>query len=439
MRSKTNLIIFVVCALILLAGAGFIAYNMITSSLYTSPYEELNADDYITLGEYKGLEYSTYPIEISEEEIQDQIDMNLSEFAETTEVTEGTVEDYSTIKIDYTGTLDGKAVESETKTGESITVGFEEKGTDFDAGLSGKNVGDTVEFKATLPEDYDNTEVAGKELSYKVTIVSMEEENIPEYNVDFVKEHSDCETIEDYEAKVKADLEEEARQEMLDEARYQLMDEATANTEIKSYPENLVEEETYVVEDEYKATADMYGVDWDTFRNEFMGMTDEEFQEQIKEEAQNSVIQRVIAFSILKAEKVKLKEKEYLEYLDKLLADNEYTAEDFEKEYEMTIEEYGEKNDLKSLFAVEKAMDILFENGKEVETEDTSEEGSEEWIEEGEEGEDEEDLDVEFEEDSAEEEEGDDIGISIVEEGEEEASEASSESAEEASAPETEE
>lgn len=81
-------------------------------------------------------------------------------------------EDGDTVNIDYTGYLDGTAFEGGSTNGMGADLGL---GTHtyiegFEEGIVGKAVGDTFDLNLTFPEDYGNTELAGKEVVFTVTL-----------------------------------------------------------------------------------------------------------------------------------------------------------------------------------------------------------------------------------------------------------------------------
>ena len=54
---------------------------------------------YVTLGEYKGLEYEEEAVEVTEEEIQSELDYMADAFASREQITEGAAKDGDTVNI----------------------------------------------------------------------------------------------------------------------------------------------------------------------------------------------------------------------------------------------------------------------------------------------------------------------------------------------------
>ena len=167
---------------------------------------DYKALDYVTLGEYKGLEVTLESTEVTDEEIDQQVASNLSASDKLEEVKEGTVESGDVANIDYEGKLNGEAFEGGTDKGYDLTIGSGTFIDGFEDGLIGKKIGDTVDLNLTFPENYGSTELAGKDVVFTVTINSVK--RAPELTDALVAEISDeYKTVEEYRNSIKEQLE----------------------------------------------------------------------------------------------------------------------------------------------------------------------------------------------------------------------------------------
>ena len=80
---------------------------VMTSCGESVPYGDYDLSDYVTVGEYKGLEYEKISVSVSDKEIDDEIQKRLEDHKTSEDVTEGTVKDGDTVNIDFTGTTVG--------------------------------------------------------------------------------------------------------------------------------------------------------------------------------------------------------------------------------------------------------------------------------------------------------------------------------------------
>lgn len=164
-------------------------------------FEGVTASDYITLPDYKGLKLD----EITEEEMQVQVDALCQNFAYYEEL-EGTVEDGSTVNIDYVGSIDGVEFEggSTQGRGTTVTIGVTSYIDDFLEQLIGHETGENFDITVTFPEPYPNNEdFSGKEAVFNITINYIQGEMIVPELSDEIAQQSGFDTTED----LKADIE----------------------------------------------------------------------------------------------------------------------------------------------------------------------------------------------------------------------------------------
>ena len=87
-------------------------------------------------------------------------------------VYEGEVYDGATLNIDYIGYIEGVAFPGGDTNGmgTEVTIGVTQYIDDFLQQLVGHKVGENFEIEVTFPTDYHNTELAGKDATFMITI-----------------------------------------------------------------------------------------------------------------------------------------------------------------------------------------------------------------------------------------------------------------------------
>lgn len=99
---------------------------------------------------------------------------------------QGTVSEYDIVNIDYVGTKDGVAFDGGTGSDFNLGIGTGAFIDGFEDGLIGVETGQTVDLTLTFPENYQNTELAGQPVVFKVTV-----NYILEVNDEFIKDNAD--------------------------------------------------------------------------------------------------------------------------------------------------------------------------------------------------------------------------------------------------------
>ena len=364
MTKKKKLIIGISsAAVIVVILALLLIFVFDVFGLFTSSYR-LDYDKYIKLGNYKGLEYDKISVSVSDKEVKEEINNRLEAKTETKDETSGTVKDGDTITISYVGKIDGKTFAGGSAENSTITIGETQMIDGFIDGLIGKKVGDKVTLNLKFPKDYQNEDVAGKKVVFDVTIKSKQVKSTPKYNLDFVKENSNSKTLQEYEASVKKDLEKQKTESAEDGVKQTLWSQVVASSKVKKYPKKQLAYEEEQFTKKYKDMAKSYGATWKDFLKQYMQMSEKDFNKQTKEYAKTVVAQKLTMHAIAEKEDLEVSSKEYKNRLDELLKQAGFTKEQFQQQYNQSIEEYAKANDFGSSFLLEKVEQFILDNGK---------------------------------------------------------------------------
>jgi trigger factor len=91
------------------------------------------------------------------------------------------------VLIDFEGTLDGKVFEGGVAKDYPVTLGSGRMLAEFEAAIVGMKSGETKSFDMTFPENYHGKDVAGKQVTFKITVKSVEAQVLPEVDAEFAK------------------------------------------------------------------------------------------------------------------------------------------------------------------------------------------------------------------------------------------------------------
>ena len=108
----------------------------------------INVADYVTLGEYKGIEVTETTPTVTDDYVQSYIDYALQSNMVTTEVTDRAVQTGDFANIDYEGKIDGVAFEGGTDKGYDLEIGSGSFIDGFEDGLIGAEIGETRDVTA---------------------------------------------------------------------------------------------------------------------------------------------------------------------------------------------------------------------------------------------------------------------------------------------------
>lgn len=153
--------------------------------------KDINFEDAVNLADYQSLVIPKENHQPTQEDIEAEMRNVLINFGKTTEIKEGVVEDGATLNIDYTGYVDGVAFEggSTNGAGTEVTIGVTQYIDDFLQQLVGKNIGDNFDIEVTFPEDYQMSDLAGKDATFNITINYVKGADLADFTDEFCAEN----------------------------------------------------------------------------------------------------------------------------------------------------------------------------------------------------------------------------------------------------------
>lgn len=91
------------------------------------------------------------------------------------------------VRMNFTGKLDGVVFEGGEAKDFALVLGVGRMLPDFEKAILGMKPGETKSFDMTFPEDYHGKDVAGKKVTFTITLHSVEAPRLPEVDAEFVK------------------------------------------------------------------------------------------------------------------------------------------------------------------------------------------------------------------------------------------------------------
>lgn len=294
----------------------------------TSMDIDYDVDDYVTLGQYEGLEVTIDNYEVTEEKIRAAEEEMISSTVPYIKSDETVVSADSIVNVDYVGKKDGVAFDGGTASSVNIDVAGNadaDQGTGyidgFTSALVGATVGTTVDADVTFPENYSSTDLAGQQVVFTFTINYVETavtlDNITDEIV--AQNFSDYKTVDDLYNGAKAQAEESAESSKTSATRAAVIEAVKETCKVNSFPEGLVEKRLEEYEQKYTDTYVTDGSTLEEYLSSTYGTTLEDFESQIKESLESNLTVEMIFEAIAKKEGIELDEDGYNEYTENLV------------------------------------------------------------------------------------------------------------------------
>lgn len=323
-------------------------------------FKDIQVDDYVTLGEYKGLEVLQSKQEVTQADIDNFIHYTLEGYAEDQPVTDrDVVEIGDTANIDYEGKKDGVAFDGGTAAGHNLVIGSGSFIPGFEDGLVGVKVGETVDLNLTFPENYHSAELAGQEVVFTVTVNSISRHVDPELTDEFVAGLGieGLSTVEEFQEYAKKGLEDQALEDYNYNVKMQVLTLVMNNATIQEPPAQLVEKYKKVTNSQMEYQASMYGVDLETFINGYFGMDLAAYESEVEAGAVETAKQALVCYKIALEEGLIATEEEIDSYIEENYASMGYASAEAFKET-ADLQEYADS------LLIDRVLTFLAENAK---------------------------------------------------------------------------
>ena len=208
--------------------------NIVTLTLTTEVYPE------VTLGQYKGLEVEKAEAEVSDAQVQAELD-RMAENVASTETVERPAQMGDTVNIDFEGFDNGVPFEGGKGENHDLKLGSGSFVPGFEDQLVGMSAGEEKDIDITFPEDY-HKDLAGKAVVFHVKVNKVTVTLVPEQDDEFAKDVSSFETLEELKADIRAKAIAEQEKQIQSAFETAAVEKAAENTTV-DMPEALIERE----------------------------------------------------------------------------------------------------------------------------------------------------------------------------------------------------
>ena len=272
----------------------------------------------VELGEYFGVEVEKESAEVTEEDIEKQIEIDLRSKSDLELVEDGTLENGNTAIFDFEGFKDGVPFEGGKAENYSLEIGSGRFIPGFEEQMVGMKPEEERLIKVTFPENYQAEELKGQPAEFRVKLHEIKKRVLPELTDDFVLELelAEIKTVADYKEYQKNKLIAEKKEASENKFEYDLLTKV-CNAAKVDIPQVLIErrKESMIQQEENRAQA--YGIKFEQLLA-YQGMTLEQYKEQITETARFDVLRELVLNKIIEVENLDLTEEDFEKGYDNL-------------------------------------------------------------------------------------------------------------------------
>ncbi len=257
----------------------------------------------VELGDYHSLHFEREEATITSEEVEQQIELIRDRKAHWDEV-ERPVEMADRITVDLKLTAEDQTVSDLKDNPFELTTERVGLFSGMDEQLLGMNAGESKTFTTTIPADYANEKLAGKEAHYDITLHKVEAKNVPEVDDALAMEVSEGEitSVEDMRKAISDELLANKKRRNIDALRDKVVDAVIEQSTfsihsvlIKEEAEEMIHQMSHVLE-EQRMSMDQYLM--------LMRKTRDEYLKEIEPQAEKRVKRQLVLDAIAKQDEV---------------------------------------------------------------------------------------------------------------------------------------
>jgi len=254
----------------------------------------------VTLGDYKAIHVEPEPdVTISEAQIANEIEAVRRRHA-TYETVERAAQMGDQLAANSKGTSEGETLFDQKDL--SIDLDEQVPPPGFAEALVGALAGETREFSLTYPSDYQDTNLAGKNVHFEVTVKAVRQVNLPAVDDDLAKMAGDYETVSDLREGLAKSLKEREENAARQRETNAAVEALVAGAKVE-FPAAALKHELDALINRRRSSVTQVGFAWERYLA-MIGRTEEEMREELRPAAEQNLTRRLALEKFAQAENI---------------------------------------------------------------------------------------------------------------------------------------
>ena len=309
----------------------------------------------VKLGKYKGIELKKIEYNVSDKDVEHELEHMAEHNARLVTVEDRPVEKGDITIIDFAGSINGVAFDGGTAENQELEIGSNKFIPGFEDQIIGMKVKEEKDINVTFPEDYFSKDLAGKEATFKVTLHEIKKKELPKIDDDFAKDVSEFDTLSDLKADIKSKIQKENEERAKYESEEAAIEAVCKDVEVE-IPSGMIETEIDNMVKDIENKLSYQGLTLDQYLK-LTNKTNESLRKEFDEQANKAVKSRLVLEAIIKAEDIKPDDKEVEEKVKEMAKNYSRPEDELLKNEEL-------KNYVTDNMKYEKAIAFILDNAK---------------------------------------------------------------------------
>ena len=270
----------------------------------------------ITVENYKGLEISFPKTDVTEKEIDEELESMRNKNARYVTIEDRAVKDKDIIRLDFEGKKDGVPFDGGKAENYSLIIGSKSFIEGFEEQLIGMNLGEEKVINVTFPQDYMEKTLAGAEVTFDVKINEIQEKQLPELDDEFVKDVSEFDTLDELKEDIKKSIQSKKEAKAVSEFENEIIDTIVKNTSM-DLPVEMIDSEVEHMMNEFSQGLAYQGMDINMYLG-YINKTADDLKNEMRGEAEKRVKGSMVLEKIRDIENISYQEEQLEDELAKM-------------------------------------------------------------------------------------------------------------------------
>ncbi|HNR03656.1 MAG TPA: trigger factor [Bacillota bacterium] len=309
----------------------------------------------VALGQYKGIEAEKKEYNVTDEEVDKEIETIREKNARLIDISDRPVKNGDITIIDFKGFVEDKQFAGGTSENYSLEVGSGQFIPGFEEQLVGAELGKEIDVNVQFPKEYNSEELAGKPALFKVTVKEIKEKQLAELDDEFAKDVSEFDTLDELKEDIRKKKEEQykrlEKQQYEDEVINKVVENATVDI-----PEVMVDAQVRIMLRDFDYQLRYQGLNLEAYLK-YMNMDIEKLKESYRDTAKSRVKSQLVLEKVAEVEGIAAAEEDLNAEIEKTAKHYNQDLEKFKK----TLKE-DEITYIKDGIVIQKAIDFLVDN-----------------------------------------------------------------------------
>jgi trigger factor len=320
----------------------------------------------IVVPEYKGVEATGISEEVTDDDVQKQIDNLRNNYATLEAVDEDkAVEKGDYVIIDFEGKIDDKEFEGNSAQDYTLEVGSGTLFEGFEEGLISMKKGENKKITVKMPDQIPDKEIAGKEAVFSIDLKEIKRKSLPELDEAFLKNFGDYKDPEEFKSFMSDRISEQKKKIRRDRIISDIINSLVGSLKL-DVPEPMIANRIEHFNADLKKELDEHKISKSDYFKAY-NLTEDSFNSDLRQTAIKETKEYLVINALEKAEAEKIEptQSQIAEEKEKILAGNMKEPE--KNKLKAYIESEAGIENVKDSIKRKNLFDLLIKNAKIVE------------------------------------------------------------------------